>query len=114
MNSVTLTGYLSREPEIKQVNEKFSVMNNAITWTEKVKDAKKKHYFNFEAFNGTAQFIKNHFAKGKPIEIKGQLKTKSWEKDGQKHEITYVSVDEVSFSPRERTENNISNEDDLY
>lgn len=55
-----------------------------------------------EAWRSTAEFIANHFQKGKLIEIVGSLQTNPWtDKNNSKHEGVRILAERVNFAPTE-------------
>ena len=121
MNIVTLTGRLTRDPEIRVGAQsqtsvaKFSIAIN------RGKNAKGEDlgadYPNIVAFGKTAELIEKYFAKGKQIGITGRLRTDSYEKDGHRIYYTEVVADRIDFLDKKETpEQNIQREtpeDDL-
>jgi len=107
MNHATISGFLGKDVEIKNVSDKFKVCNFSVPYTEKYKNAQGEksettHWINCKAINQTAEFISKYFKKGDGIEIEGKLKVDTWEKDGVKHSSTYIMVDNVSFPPAKK------------
>ena len=97
MNLVILSGRLVYEPELK-VFDSGSVklpLRIAVSRNDKNHTS---DFFNCQAWNNTAEFIKKYFHKGHPIEIIGKLQNDSYEKqDGTKVTETYIFVTEVNF-----------------
>ena len=105
MNKIIISGFLGKDPELKKVSDKFTVCSFSIPYSEKVKDEKVTHWFNLKAYNQTAEFVAKYFHKGDGIECEGKLLTQSWtDKEGVKHTNTYIQVDNVSFPPARKAE----------
>lgn len=105
MNKIIISGFLGKDPELKKISDKFTVCNFSIPYSEKVKDEKVTHWFNCKAINQTAEFVNKYFKKGDGIECEGKLLTQSWtDKEGVKHTVTYIQVDNVSFPPARKVE----------
>lgn len=50
------------------------------------------------AWRNTAEFICQHFCKGKLIAVQGSIQTRSYEdKNGYKHKVTELIAEKVSF-----------------
>lgn len=84
MNSVSLVGRCTRDPEVRYNGElavaKFSIAIDD-GWGEK----KKTNYPSVVAFGKTAEFIEKNVSKGKLVAVVGKLQTGSYEKsDGTK------------------------------
>lgn len=97
MNTITISGRLVYEPELKTVgNDKKKLpMRLAVARNDKNKTV---DFINAQAWGSTAEFIAKYFHKGEPIEIMGRLQTDSYEKqDGTKATDVYVFVLECGF-----------------
>ncbi|MBQ9922419.1 MAG: single-stranded DNA-binding protein, partial [Clostridia bacterium] len=58
-------------------------------------------FINIVCWRSTAEFVTKYFSKGKSILVCGSLQTRNWtDQQGQKHYITEVVADEVSFVER--------------
>lgn len=65
-------------------------------------------------FNGKlADVISKYFEKGDLIRLSGKLRTRSWEKDGQKHYQTEILANDFEFLPssKKNNSNDIPSED---
>lgn len=97
LNCWTLTGRLTRDPELKYVGQgggtalcKFGI----------AVDGHKKdevHFFDCVAWTKAAQNIDKFFSKGDPIGLVGEGRVESWEKDGQKRSKVVFNVGTWSF-----------------
>lgn len=57
-------------------------------------------------FNGKlSDVISKYFEKGDLIRLSGKLRTRSWEKDGQKHYQTEILANEFEFLPNSKKNN---------
>lgn len=114
MNKVELTGRLTRDPELRYMqNEKnTAIANFSIAVGRKFKDSSGNYgadFPNIVAIGKNAEFIEKYFKKGNKIEIVGHIQTGSYtNKDGIKVFTTEVAVDEVDFA--ENKGNNSSNQ----
>jgi single-strand DNA-binding protein len=94
MNNICINATLVRDPELAYAQSgkawvAFSVAYNH-TKTE-------SSFFDCKAFDKTAEMIGKFFGKGDGINLMGELKQESWEKDGQKRSKTVIIVRNVSF-----------------
>ena len=94
MNKVIMIGNLTRDPETKVLDSGKMVTNFSIAVNER-KDV--VDYFNCEAWEKTADLIQNYCKKGHKIAIEGRIKTKQYEKDGEKRYTTYIICSNVEF-----------------
>ena len=102
MNTVILTGRIASELELKKTPSDASVCSFRIAVNRRFKNAEGKYDADFiscVAWRNTADFVAKYFSKGEPIEVRGSLQTRSYEKDdGQTVYITEVVVDDVGFT----------------
>lgn len=99
MNSVSLVGRLTRDPDVRYTDggvtiAKFSIAVDRRFKKEGQPDA---DFPNITAFGKTAEFIEKYFSKGQRIGLTGRIQTGSYEKDGQKVYTTDVVVEAVEF-----------------
>ena len=108
MNSVSLMGRLTRDPELRytantqMANARFVVAVNRKLSKEKRQEAENNGYPTADfisciAWGKTAENICNYFHKGNRISITGHIQTGSYEKDGQRIYTTDVVVDSFDF-----------------
>lgn len=108
MNSVSLMGRLTRDPEVRytantqMANARFVVAVNRKLSKEKRQEAENNGYptadfISCVAWGETAENIGNYFKKGNRIAITGHIQTGSYEKDGQRIYTTDVVVDSFDF-----------------
>lgn len=94
MNKTFHIGNLTRDPETS-----FSKDGKAITRFSLAVNGRgdKVNYFDFTAFDKTAENIGKFKKKGEPLLVEGRLETDSWEKDGKKQYKTYIVAQDVQF-----------------
>ena len=120
MNSVSLMGRLTRDPELRytantqMANARFVVAVNRKLSKEKRQEAENNGYptadfISCMAWGKTAENIGNYFKKGNRIAITGHIQTGSYEKDGQRVYTTDVVVDSFDFV--ESNKDNNSNQE---
>lgn len=103
MNRLQITGNITRDIEIRYTNGGLAIASFGIAWNENVKQEdgsydKKAHYFNVTAFGRKAEVINQHFRKGSPILIDGQLSFSSWTgNDGQKRNEVSIKLNDFDF-----------------
>lgn len=107
-NKSIIMGRLVADPELRKTesgisNCRFSV---AVQEDYKNKDGSRDvDYIICVAWRQTAEFLTRYFKKGQPILIDGNLKSRTYEKEGQKHYETYIKVAEVRFAGGNNTNN---------
>ena len=100
MNKVMLSGRIASDIEVKNTPSGASVVNFSLAVNRRFKGSDGKFetdFINCVAWRVCADFIGKYFSKGKPIEIVGNIQTRTYEKDGNKVFVTEVHVDEASF-----------------
>lgn len=102
LNKVFLMGNLTRDPELKNTPQGTPVARIGLAVNEQYKtqagEVKKKvDFFTVVAWGKTAENCSRFLLKGRPILVEGKLSTRSWEKDGQKHQVTEIVAERVTF-----------------
>ena len=104
MNSITISGRLAKEPELKTLNNGVTKLTTRIAVTRSDKN-KTTDFFSVQAWNKTADFISKYFKKGDPIEIVGRLQVDNYERqDGTKASEVYIYIIEAGFTISKKAE----------
>lgn len=101
MNKVILSGRIASEIELKATPSGVSVCSFRIAVGRRFKNADGNYDADFiscVAWRANADFINKYFSKGDPIELCGNIQTRTYEDDGKKIYVTEVIVDEVGFT----------------
>lgn len=102
INNVILMGRITHDLEIKQTQNGVAVMQFSLAVERRYKGAdgeKETDFINCVAWRQQAEFIGKYFRKGRMIAIEGNLRTRTYDdKNGSKHYVTEVYVDNVSFT----------------
>ncbi len=108
VNTVILLGHVTRDPELKSLPSGQTLCAMGLATNRAWKDRKGERqaaveYHNLVCWGPLAEFCGTHVQKGKPLYVRGRLKTRSWEDaDGKKHSRTeIVAEDVILLSPRE-------------
>lgn len=102
LNSVSIMGRLTADPELKTTENGKTVVNFSVATERrfaKTKEERKTDFFEVAAWSSTAEFIVKHFSKGSMIAINGELQTKSYldKKTDTKRTKVFILTDNVSF-----------------
>lgn len=100
INSVTLTGRLANDPEIKRTQSGVSVCNFCIAVDRQYKSGEEKicDFINCVSWRATADFVSKWFHKGDGIGVTGSIQTRKWATDsGENRYATEVLCQQVSF-----------------
>jgi single-strand DNA-binding protein len=97
VNKVILVGNLGRDPEVRRFPNGGQVCNLAIATSESWRDKatgerkEKTEWHRVAIFNeGLCRIAEQYLKKGSKVYIEGQLQTREWERDGQKHYTTEI------------------------
>ena len=103
VNKVILIGHLGRDPEIRYMPSGGAVTNVSLatskTWRDKDTGEQKERteWHRVCFFNKLAEIVAEHAKKGSAVYVEGELQTKDWERDGQKHYTTQVNANVFQF-----------------
>ena len=99
VNSVTLIGNLTRDPELRYTPSGSPVCNLRIAVNEWVKDqGERPNYFDITVWGGQAEASAEHLKKGRQVGVQGRLHWREWEaKDGTKRQAVDVVANVVMF-----------------
>lgn len=105
MNSVCVTGNLTRDPELKTTSGGLSICDLGIAVNTSIKRdgqwEEKGNFLNVTVFGKQGENCAQYLAKGRKVGIEGRLDYQSWEKDGQKRSTIKIIADSVTFlSPK--------------
>lgn len=103
-NLVILAGNLTRDPEVRYTPKGTAVANVGLAvnrkWKSESGEQKEEVTFvDLEAFGRTAEVIGQYLKKGRPLHVKGRLKTNSWtdKQTGQSRSKLVVTAEEIQF-----------------
>jgi single-strand DNA-binding protein len=98
-NMFTLRGRTTADIEVKQPGD-FSVCNFTLAVDRPYRKDKERQadFIRLVAYRGTANFLGKYVAKGTMIAVAGEIRTRSWEEDGNKRYATDFVVEEVEFA----------------
>ena len=97
MNSVNIMGRLTRDAELRATQTGKSVASFTIAVDSGYGEKKTANFIPCVAWEKTAEFVNKYFGKGDMIAITGELRSRSYEKEGQKRTVLEVLVSNVDF-----------------
>ncbi len=101
MNSVILTGRLTRDPQIRYASQSQMAVANFTLAVDrnKTKEGQDRDvdFPDVVAFGKTAEILEKYAAKGSLIGVIGRLQTRTYEKDGRKVYVTEVVAERVEL-----------------
>lgn len=100
INSVSLTGRLTRDPELRYTQNNKAYVNFTIA-VDRGKDQNGERQADFiqcSAWNKTAEVIGKYLHKGSLIGVEGRIQTRNYEnQQGQKVYVTEVLIGRLTF-----------------
>lgn len=110
LNSVTLMGRLTADPELKNTNSGLSVTSFCIAVDRKYSpkgEEKKADFIDCVAWRNTAEFICKYFKKGSLIGIEGEIQTRTYtDNSGNNRKATEILINNASFCESKAAGNN--------
>jgi single-strand DNA-binding protein len=103
INRVTLTGNLTRDPELRTTPSGTSVCSLRLAVNTRRKDASgewvdKPNYFDVTIWGRQGENAAQYLEKGRPVALDGRLEWREWEdKEGNKRQNVDVVADTVQF-----------------
>ena len=107
MNNTTLTGRLTRDPEVRHnigANGKLSVANYTLAVNRpRAKEGQSADFIRCTAFGPKATFAENYLAKGMKIEVSGNIRTGSYvNKEGRTINTFELIVNDQEFAESQK------------
>ena len=103
INRVIITGNLTRDPELRQLNSGTSVCKLRIAVNTRRKGQSgewedKPNYFDVTVWGAQGENCSTYLSKGRPVAIDGRLEWREWEgQDGNKRQSVEIVADTVQF-----------------
>ncbi len=101
INSVTLIGRLTRDPELSTTSSGAELLKISIASNRSVKKGEQwedeTSFFDITFWGKRAAGIAPHLKKGSKIGVTGSLKQERWEQDGQKRSKVIINAQSIQF-----------------
>jgi single-strand DNA-binding protein len=104
INRVTITGNLTRDPELRSTRSGTSVCGLRVAVNSRRKDGStgewvdKPNYFDVTVWGAQGENCANYLSKGRPVAIDGRLDWREWEdQQGNKRQSVDIIADTVQF-----------------
>lgn len=91
VNKIILLGHCGKDAEVRMVGEN-KVATFSLATTEKYKNTE---WHNIVCWGNTAELAEKYIKKGTQLFIEGKLRTRSWDKDGEKRYVTEIVADSI-------------------
>lgn len=102
INQVTVTGNLTRDPELRATQGGTAVLSFGIAVNDRRKNSSGQwedvpNFFECVTFGNRATGLSDILTKGMKVAIAGKLHYSSWEKDGQKHSKVDIIANDIEI-----------------
>jgi single-strand DNA-binding protein len=103
INKVILVGNLGNDPETRYMPDGGAVTNITVATSQGWKDKdsgeqrERTEWHRVVFFRRLAEIAGEYLKKGSKVYVEGQLRTRQWEKDGQKHYTTEIVASEMQM-----------------
>ena len=103
INKVILVGNLGRDPETRYMPSGNAVTNVSVATSKSWKDRDsgeqkdRTEWHRVVFFNRLAEIASEYLKRGSKVYIEGELRTREWEREGQKHYTTEVVANEMQM-----------------
>ena len=104
INSVTISGNLTRDPEVRTTQSGMPVMAISIAVNDRRRNSQTgewedcPNFIDCTLFGNRAQNVSEYISKGSHVTISGKLRWSQWERDGQKRSKIEVIIDDIDFT----------------
>lgn len=102
LNKAQIIGNCGKDAEVRMVGEN-KVATFSVATAEKYKDSKSgewkenTEWHNIVCWRHTAELAEKYIRKGTQLYIEGKIRTRSWEKDGEKRYVTEIVADSIQL-----------------
>lgn len=107
MTQISIVGNVTSDPETRFLLSGVAVSNFTVAVSQRQYDKDRKEwvdgdamFLRVSAFRDLAENIANSVSRGQRVIVSGKLKSRSFEKDGEKRTVFEVEADEVGPSLR--------------
>ena len=105
VNKVILVGRLGKDPEVRHLEGGVAVASFSIATSETYTNkegarVEQTEWHNIVLWRGLAEVAGKYLSKGKMVYIEGKLRTRSYEKNGEKRYATEIVGDNMTMLDR--------------
>ena len=102
VNKVILVGNLGKDPEVRTLDNGAKVASFSLATSETYKDKQgnkvdQTEWHNIVAWRGLAEVVEKYMRKGMTVYLEGKIRTRSYEKDGNKRYTTEIIADTIQM-----------------
>ena len=100
VNKVTLIGLVGKDPDVRDAGGS-KVATFTLATSERYRDKNGEYQTSTEWHNlvcwRQAEFVEKYITKGAQVYVEGKLRTRSWEKGGEKRYVTEIIADNIQL-----------------
>ena len=105
INHTTISGNLTRDPELRTPTGAQPVCSIRIAHNERYKNtagdwADRAQYFDVTIWGGLGEWVAGNVASGDKVVVAGRLRWREWEKDGTKRSRVSIEADSIVPVPK--------------
>jgi len=102
VNKVILVGHLGKDPDVRTLENGTKVASFSLATTESYRNKENQRvdqteWHNIVVWRGLAEVAEKYLKKGNLIFLEGSIKTRTYEKDGQKRYITEIQGNDFTM-----------------
>jgi single-strand DNA-binding protein len=103
INKCIILGHLGQDPEVRHMPSGGAVTNVSVATSETWKDKNtgqqesRTDWHRIVFFNKLAEIAGQYLKKGSKVYIEGALRTRTWDKDGEKRYTTEIVASEMQM-----------------
>lgn len=102
INKVILVGHCGKQPEVRHLDSGVNVASFSLATSENYTNKKgekveQTEWHSIVIWGKLAEVVEKYVTKGQLLYVEGKIKTRSWEKDGQKHYTTEIFADSLQM-----------------
>lgn len=104
INTVTVSGNLTRDPQLRNLPSGSAVCNLRIAHNERFKGsdgewANRPQYFDITVWSGLGEYLAKNLTQGEKVVVSGRLKWREFEVDAKKRQAVDITADSVIAVP---------------
>lgn len=106
INKVILVGNVGMDPEVRTLETGVKVARVRLATTERIfnrqtnETSEHTEWHTITLWRGLAEVVDKFVRKGSQLYIEGRLRSREWERDGQKHYATEIVADDMKLLGR--------------
>ena len=110
MNSVQIIGRLTKDIELKYTSRTQTAVATFRLAVDRMKKEDGAVFIRCKAFGKRAEIMEKYISKGDPLAIQGRWEQDAYEKDGVKHVLDYVAVENFDFIGTKKKSDDVSDD----